>query len=484
MSIATAAVNSSRVPIAPRSTPSVRLVRCVGLPLPVVGAELVVPLVSGERARYVNLDYAASAPCLQSVQDAVNSLMPWYSSVHRGAGFASTVSTEVHAAARASVAAFVGARRSDSVIFTRNTTDALNLLASSLPEGTEVVTFGSEHHANLLPWRRHACTHLPIPSSREEAVARADFALRSLTSRHRLLAVTGASNVTGEVWPLEELAEIAHRHGARLAIDAAQLAPHRAIDMAALGADYIALSGHKLYAPFGSGALIGRGDWLDAAQPYLAGGGAVRHVTLDDVEWADGPARHEGGTPNLVGEAALAAACSALMNVGMARVAAHEGALTARLVGALRSLGGVEVLSMWGGVDRVGVVTFNVRGVHPSALAAALSAEHGIGVRDGAFCAHPLMSKLAPGRPDESGCRTSGGALRVSFGVGTSDDDIDHLIHALRWLTVHGPKWTYALEDGRYVPTPDPRPRPELHPDIALGRSSSHVVPAPCRVML
>src|SRR6185503_20057153 len=271
-----------------------------------------------------NLDSAASASCLQSVQDAVLGLLPWYSSVHRGAGFTSTVTSEVLAASRDAIARFVGARPDDAVVFTKNTTDALNLLASALPDDTTVLTFASEHHANLLPWRTGQHVHLLVPRSPEEALSRADMALRATRSRHRLLAVTGASNVTGELWPIAELASIAHRHGARIAIDAAQLAPHRSIDVTSLGVDYVALSGHKLYAPFGAGALVGRPDWLDAAEPYLAGGGAVRAVSAEKVQWHRGSARHEAGTPNVVGAVALAAAIEALEAVGWPTIVATE----------------------------------------------------------------------------------------------------------------------------------------------------------------
>ncbi|XYI03979.1 aminotransferase class V-fold PLP-dependent enzyme [Sorangium sp. So ce1128] len=433
------------------------------LPLPVVGADLSVPLVTGEQVGYVNLDYAASAPCLRSVLDAVAALLPWYSSVHRGAGFASTVTTELYAVARQAVGDFVGARADDTVVFTRNTTDALNLLAAALPEDTTVVTFASEHHANQLPWRRGRFVLLPVPASVEEAIARADDALRGAPSRHRLLAVTGASNVTGELWPLTELAEVAHRRGARLAVDAAQLAPHRAIDLAAIGADYLALSGHKLYAPFGGGVLVGRGDWLDAARPYLAGGGAVRRVTFDGVEWASGAPRHEAGTPNVVGAVSLAAACRALAEVGMSAVAAHEASLLDRMTRGLRDVPGVERVAMWGPANpRIGVVTFRVRGFDPGAVAAALSAEHGVGVRDGSFCAHPLMTALAEDRAEAQGSAAVPGAVRVSFGVGTGTADIDRFLLAITDLVARGPRWRYRLDAGRYVPDPDPRPRPAL----------------------
>ena len=286
-----------------------------------------VKLRDGRSVDFANLDVAATAPCLRVVADAVAELLPCYGSVHRGAGALSERCTREYEQARETVADFLGGRAGDTVVFTRNTTDALNLLARVLPAGTTVVTFDAEHHANLLPWRR--TVRLAAPRSPLEAVE----ALERALSRQRcgLVSVTAASNVTGEVWPVAALAEVAHRLGARIAVDAAQLAPHAPVDLAALGADYVAFSGHKLYAPFGAGVLAGRADWLDAAEPYLAGGGASANVDgasarrrqrrsgLDgvnghtggglSVRWATGPARHEAGTPNLLGAVAIAAAC-------------------------------------------------------------------------------------------------------------------------------------------------------------------------------
>jgi selenocysteine lyase/cysteine desulfurase len=423
-------------------------------PLPVVGNDLVVPLVTGETVRYVNLDYAASSPCLRVVQEAVFALLPWYSSVHRGAGFASMMATDVFEGARRSVAGFVRARTDDAVVFTRNTTDALNLLANALPDDTTVITFASEHHANLLPWRTGRHVHLMVPRSKEAALVGASMAFRAMRSKHCVLAVTAASNVTGEIWPIAELTALAHRYGARIAVDAAQLAPRRAIDMTALDIDYLALSGHKLYAPFGAGALVGRRDWLDVAPPYLAGGGAVRRVTVGEVDWATGSARHEAGTPNVVGAAALGVACHALMRVGLERVATHELELQRAMTTALASIAGVEILSMWGpDSSKIGVVAFAVGGWHPGAFAAALSAEHGIGVRAGAFCAHPLLAALtARGRAPA--------AVRASIGVGTTREDVDRFVAAVAHLSSQGTKWRYRIDNGHYVPDPDPRPRP------------------------
>jgi selenocysteine lyase/cysteine desulfurase len=424
--------------------------------LELVGGDLRVPLVDGEWARYVNLDNAASAPALRQVAAVVDEMLEYYGSVHRGAGFASLVSTEAYTSAREIVRGFVGARADDVVLFTRNTTDAFNLLAGALPEGTVVVTFAAEHHANLLPWRRRGdVRHLPIPGAGPaEALAALDAELRALapTGAPVLVSVTGASNVTGEVWPVEEIVAIAHRHGARVALDAAQLAAHRPVDIGAWDVDYVAFSGHKVYAPYGAGVLAGRADWLDAGTPYLAGGGAVRRVTVDDVEWGTGPARHEGGTPAALGAVAIAAAVRALQDAGWDAIQAHEEELLERLLSGLDAIDGVKTYTLWdGGHDRVGVVTFGAEGRDPALLAAALSAEHAIGVRDGAFCAHPLMEHFG-----------GGNAIRASIGVGTSAEDIDRLLTALTDIIANGPRWTYVNANGYVLPSPDPRPRPSL----------------------
>lgn len=238
------------------------------------GDGVLVPLVTGELRPYRNFDYAASAPPLQAVADAMVAMTPWYSSVHRGTGYKSQVSTAAYEGAREVVREFVNAPAEHEVIFTRNTTDSVNLLASALPEGARVITFLNEHHANLLPWRRTTVVHLPVPPGPEELLASLGDALRDGPSAGAtLVAVSGASNVTGELWPIAQIATLAHEYGARVLVDAAQLAPHARLDMVALEIDYLALSGHKLYAPYGAGILVGRPDWLEQRAPFLQGGG-------------------------------------------------------------------------------------------------------------------------------------------------------------------------------------------------------------------
>ena len=381
------------------------------------------------RARFVNLDNAATSPALASVQTAIDDALGTYGSVHRGTGFTAISSTERYAAAREAVGRFVNRRSDDHVIFTRNTTDALNLLARALPPTTTVLGFPSEHHANLLPWRRGSYLSLGFPSTPVDAVGRVEQALVALDQpRPVLVAVTAASNVTGELWPVDDIVDVAHRHGARVVVDAAQLAPHRAIDLQASGADYVAFSGHKLYAPYGSGALVGRSDWLDAAEPYLAGGGAVEQVGDDEVSWLIGPERHEGGTPNLIGAVALAEAGAELTRIGFDAIAIHEEALADLLSSGLRSIPGVRTLTLWDGEPRIGVTTFVVEGREPDAIATELAA-HGIGVRHGSFCAHPLIGRLTK-EINGSDCE-AGGAVRASLGIGSSSDDVERFLTAL-----------------------------------------------------
>nr|WP_240506373.1 aminotransferase class V-fold PLP-dependent enzyme [Thermoactinospora rubra] len=403
----------------------------------VLGADLEVPVRGGRLVPYANLDYAASAPCLEPVSAAVAAALPAYSSVHRGAGYASQLTTARYEQARHTVRAFVGARPGDAVIFTRNTTDATNLLARCLPDGTTVVVFDSEHHASLLPWP-HAVRLAP-PAFPGEAVRAADETLAEIEGP-KLLVVTAASNVTGELWPIAALAHIAHRHGARILVDAAQLVPHRRLNLTALDLDYVAFSGHKLYAPFGAGVLVGRRDWLSAGEPYLKGGGAVRSVGSSEngesVEWhEDAEARHEAGTPNVLGAVAVAAACDALSATGWTPLVRAEERLLARLRAGLATIPGVRELSLWGpDHPRVGIVSFVVDGYTAREVAEALSAEYGIGVRDGKFCAHPFVRHLLGA--SDGGCEDgTASAVRASIGLGTTEEHVDRLLAALRDLT-------------------------------------------------
>ncbi|MFI6548745.1 aminotransferase class V-fold PLP-dependent enzyme [Streptomyces prunicolor] len=436
--------------------------------LPVLGRDVTVPLVTGGEVTYAALDYAASAPALQRVWDDVAAYAPYYGSVHRGAGYLSQLSTDLFENARRTVEEFLDCRPDDQLIFTRSTTDSLNLLAAALPADCQVFVFETEHHASLLPWQDARVTYLNAPRTPAQAVETLEQALAARDPQGpALVCVTGASNVTGELWPVRELAAAAHAHGARIVLDAAQLAPHHPVSVQDLDVDWIAFSGHKLYAPFGSGVLAGRADWLQAADPYLAGGGASRKVSRRedggvDVEWHDSAARHEAGSPNVIGAYSIASACKALTEAGFDTLVAREQHLIEKVRTGLAEVPEVKVLSLFGDdAPRVGVISFVVEGWNSSHFAAALSAEYGIGVRDGLFCAHPLLRTLLGtdpqtqgecGAPEAAPGEKSLNAIRVSFGAGTPDEHVERFVGAVRELVTNGAKWTYHTENGRCVP--------------------------------
>jgi selenocysteine lyase/cysteine desulfurase len=380
------------------------------------------------------LDYAATAPALRAAADAALEVLPYYGSIHRGAGAEASTSTAAYEHARSAVGSFLGAAPDQLVVFVRNTTEALNVLAHCLPARARVLSTSGEHHANMLPWRRREVALLPFTRSADELLSRTDAALTA--SRYDLLAVSGASNVTGEIMPLRELAELAHLHGAEICVDAAQLAPHVPIDMHALGIDHLALSGHKLYAPFGVGVLVARGRRIATAEPLLHGGGAVARVLDDRVVWSEAPARFEAGTPNVFGAIALGAACEALAAHGMHLLAAEELALGALLRERLAAIPGVRVLSQWAGdAPRVALASFHAPSHEAGEIARRLAEEHAISVRSGAFCAHPLVRHL---RASSRGA--GAGAVRASLGIGSGIDDVDALADALASVLAGRPR--------------------------------------------
>jgi selenocysteine lyase/cysteine desulfurase len=401
----------------------------------------------------------------------VEEFLPWYSSVHRGAGYKSRRATAAYEAARDSAQRF--ARRpagdDDVVVLVRNTTEAINHLAYRLGLGPSdvVVTTVVEHHANLLPWARVAARRWVECGT--EGTFGVDDVVRVLDDgpRPALLAITAASNVTGWLPPVEEICAAAHARGVRVLADAAQLAPHRPLPS---GPDFVAFSGHKLYAPFGAGALIGPRDTFETGDPFLAGGGAVDLVDLDEVIWTEPPEREEAGSPNVVGAVAFGTAMDELERIGWEAVRAHEAALCAQLHKGLRSIPGVRVLGpafddSAGGADHLAVAAFTVEGMHHALVAARLSAEFGVGVRHGCFCAHPYLIRLldvgsagfaearaAVRRGDRSGIP---GAVRASCGLGTSSEDVDALLDALRALASGTPAPVTYVQDrvtGDYWP--------------------------------
>lgn len=421
----------------------------------IVGVDQPVPVLGGAQRPGIHLDNAASTPVLREVLDAVRTFMPWYSSVHRGAGHKSQRATQAYEDARETVAHFVGANAQDhTVIFGKNCTEAINKLSYRLPLAPDAVVLVSllEHHSNDLPWRARAqVRHIGLDAQGQLALAHFEHLLRTHAGRVKLVAVTGGSNVTGQMPDIHRLAELAHAAGAQILVDAAQLAPHRAIAMRPLAdpqhLDYVALSAHKLYAPFGTGALIARRDTFEQGEPEYCGGGTIELVTTDTVSWASAPERDEAGSPNVVGAVALAAALRALQSLGMAAIAQHEAELTAY---ALQRLAQVPGLRIYGdaqpqrAAQRLGVIPFNLLTRSHFLVAAVLSAEHGIAVRNGCFCAHPyLMHLLGLTASAVDAIRTQlaqgdrrsmPGMVRVSFGLYNTTHDVDSLVAALQQI--------------------------------------------------
>ena len=381
----------------------------------------------------------SSRPC-EAVQEAI----PWYGSLHRGGGRKSAVSTTRFEEARASVARFVCCEDAGDVVFVRNTTEAANLLAAALPAATRVLCSPFEHHANLLPWRQRRVTHLPFTTTAAGLVEAAAAALEEAERAgdpFSLVAISGASNVTGEIPPV---AEIARWPTPAAPWSSSTPRSLRLIDRwtcCALGADFLAFSGHKVYAPFGTGALVAPRDGLADGSPLLHGGGAVRLVTLDDLAWAETPRRYEAGTPNLLGAVALGAACDALRTYGMETVADEERLLASVLWDGLDAIEHVQQLRMWPDApDRVGVAAFTADGWEAHDLGAHLGSR-GVAVRAGSFCAHPLVAHLLGVEASatahllyeiECGEDISiPGAVRASVGLGTTRDDIDAFLAAV-----------------------------------------------------
>lgn len=442
-----------------------------------VGGGIEVPVLDGSSRKYINFDNAASTPALIPVQRSVNAFLEYYSSVHRGTGFKSQLSTNAYEHARQIVMKFVGAdAHHHTCIFGKNTTEAINKLARRFPYGEKrniVVTSAMEHHSNDLPWRQSTqVIHVRLTPDGQLDENDYDELLRRYADHIALVAISGASNVTGFINPIHRLAEKAHKVGARIFVDCAQLAPHRQISMGApedpAHLDYVALSAHKLYAPFGTGALIGLKDTFERGDPDLTGGGTVEIVTLEDVVWTGPPDRDEAGSPNTVGAVALATALQQLQRIGMEAVAEHEARLTADALTLLSEVPGLKIYgdaNPQNATQRLGVIPFKLEGYSHFLVAAILGYEFGIGVRSGCFCAHPYILQLLGLSPSETdsvrkrmlaGDKSEmPGLVRVSFGLYNSSEEIKVLVDALTAIANSNYRGRYIQNrsSGEYYPS-------------------------------
>lgn len=435
-----------------------------------------VPLLNGESRPYVNLDMAATTPALRCVAEKVQEAMDWYASVHRGTGYKSLLTTEKMEQSRETILNFVGADPDYHVaLFCCNTTDAINRICCRSPFGEDewVLTTRLEHNANLLPWRYSGNVELVEARTPCGMVDLDDLAAK--LDRHkgkvRLVAITGASNLTGLIPPLRKIARMAHEAGAMLLVDGAQVMAHRPIKMGRADdperIDFLAFSGHKMYAPFGAGVLLGPRDFFAERLPARLGGGAVELVSDKRVAWSGLPDKEEAGTPNFPGVYALATAMEALREFGMDKVVDHDKKLLAHALNTLKDIPG---LRLYGGCDRVNeqervaVVPFTCEGILHGLVAAVLGYEWGIGVRHGCFCAHLYVGKMlgisdveTEGYLDtvHQGGKPSDlpGFVRVSMGLPNTVEDIDFLATALEKVARKEWSGRYVVkEDGEYAP--------------------------------
>lgn len=412
-----------------------------------------IQLPDGSMLPFINLDNAASTQSLDIVTQKTAEFLSCYASVHRGSGFLSQLSTKAFEEARRRLLYFVGASfELDTAIFVKNTTEAINKLANRLnlqPDDVVIIS-EMEHHSNDLPWRKKA----RVVKARVDISGALDLddlcsKIRKHAARLKLVSITGASNVTGYINDLRTIARLAHTYGAPLLVDAAQLAPHRRIHMMPHGhpehLDFIVFSGHKMYAPFGSGVLIGPRQFFQAGDPDYSGGGTVRSVTNNSVIWAPPPEKEEAGSPNVVGAVAMGIAAEVLSQTGMRQVMLHEQGLLDTLLVRLRRIPNLTLYgSAFADPTRLGVVAFNIQGLHHFLAARALAGEAGISVRNGCFCAHPYVHRLLNMSPPDidhyANLAGQGklaavpGMVRISIGLYNNVNDIEKAAAAIAEL--------------------------------------------------
>lgn len=343
--------------------------------------------------------------------------------VHRGVHFLSQVATEAHEAAREEVRKFINARHSHEVIFTRGTTESINLVASSfgrlkLQPGDEVIVSQMEHHSNIVPWQLLPGVEVrPIPFA-EDGTLLVDQLEGLINERTKMVSVAHVSNTLGSVNPVKQIIAIAHAHNIPVLVDGAQGVPHTKVDVQDLDADFYAFSGHKIYGPTGIGVLYGKEEWLNQLPPYQGGGDMIDRVTFAKTTYADLPFKFEAGTPDFIGSTALAEALRYVQKVGIENIAAHEADLLQYATSQLKEIPGVRIYGE--SAHKSSVVSFLVDGIHPYDMGTILD-KLGIAVRTGHHCAQPVM--------DAFGVE---GMVRASFAMYNTREEVDQLVAGVK----------------------------------------------------
>ena len=381
----------------------------------------------------VYLDNAATTQKPRPVVEAITE--EYYNvnaNVHRGVHYLSQQATDLHEGAREKVRQFINARATSEIIFTRGTTESLNLVASSfcdefMQEGDEVIVSVMEHHSNIVPWQLQAAKRgisIRVIPMTDEGELKMDEYEKLFTERTKIVSVTHVSNVLGTVNPVEEIVRIAHEHGVPVMVDGAQSAPHFAVDVQAMDCDFFAFSGHKMYGPTGVGVLYGKEDWLDRLPPYQGGGEMIESVSFEKTVFERLPFKFEAGTPDYVATHGLAKAIDYLTALGMDNIQRHEQELTRY---AMRRLAEVDGLRVFGTSERKdAVVSFLVGDIHHLDMGTLLD-RLGIAVRTGHHCAQPLMLRLG-----------IQGTVRASFGLYNTKEEIDTLVDGIKRVSKMG----------------------------------------------
>ena len=351
--------------------------------------------------------------------------------VHRGVHWMSQQATDLHEAARETVRKFINARSTTEIVFTRGTTESLNLVASSfvegcMKEGDEVIVSTMEHHSNIVPWQlqeqRKGIVLKVIPMTDEGELQLEEYE-KLFTERTKLVSVTQVSNVLGTVNPVKEMIRIAHEHGVPVVVDGAQSVPHFAVDVQDLDCDFLAFSGHKVYGPTGVGVLYGKEEWLDRLPPYQGGGEMIERVSFEKTTFERPPLKFEAGTPDYIATHGLAIALDYVTSLGMDNILAHEQDLTRY---ALQQLREIEGMHIYGHRNDSGdaVISFNVGDIHHMDLGTLLD-QLGIAVRTGHHCAQPLMDRLG-----------ILGTVRASFGLYNTREEVDALVAGIKRIAM------------------------------------------------
>lgn len=416
----------------------------------VVGTDTKVPLRNGAWVKAINFDNAATTPPFRSVLQEIINFSPWYSSIHRGTGYKSQLSSNLYEQSREIIANFVNADlKENSLIFVKNTTEAINKLSYRLCEnrhGCTILSSGMEHHSNDLPWRdKYQVDYIAVDDYGRLSLEDLEEKLKKYKDSLGLVTITGASNVTGYRNPIHKIAALVHQYGGKILVDGAQLIPHVSFDMKPMNdlehIDYLVFSAHKMYAPFGIGVLIGPKSTFEKGAPDYKGGGTVDIVTHDFIRWAEPPHKEEAGSPNIIGVVALATAIHTLNTIGMANIEAHENHLMQYAMEKLREIPDIHLFCTDENCrEQVGIIPFNLEDIPHEMVAKILSYEAGIAVRNGCFCAQPYIQHLLHISSDEIKERIQDpsayhpGMVRISFGLYNDYAEIDTLAQMLYCL--------------------------------------------------